>query len=101
LITTGQLEVGPVPFEDILAAMMLAKKDLRTEESNLKVWKVVSFAFQGRDGTFIIEDLVVETTLLMRDKLTGDAIHGERHGEVNEGPRNKIREARTDAFGTA
>jgi hypothetical protein len=44
-VAVGQGKEGPVPFEDILTAMVFVEKDLGTEQADLQLRKVVPFTF--------------------------------------------------------
>jgi hypothetical protein len=57
-IAVGMIKVRAVPFKDVLPSLVLAKENLRTEESNLESRKVVSLAFKNGNVAKVIENLV-------------------------------------------
>jgi hypothetical protein len=99
VIPVQHLKVGSVPFEGVFAALLLLKKDLRAEEANLQIREMVPLTLKDGDGASIIENFIAKTSLLTSDERTGDSIHGKRDWKINQGPRDKIGDAGTNALG--
>jgi hypothetical protein len=70
-------EIGFIPFEDILSALVLAQKNLGTKQPDLEFREVVSVAFENGDAACIVKNFVSEPTLLKSDESPRDPIHGK------------------------
>jgi hypothetical protein len=79
-VAVWELKVGAIPFKDVPTAFLFSEQDLRTEEANLEVGKVVSFALKSGNAASVVQDLIAETPFLEGDELPSDAIHGKRGG---------------------
>jgi hypothetical protein len=77
-VAVWELKVGSIPFEDIPTAFLFAEQDLRAEEADLEVGKVVPFALKSGNAARVIQDLIAKTPFLKGDELSSDPIHGER-----------------------
>jgi hypothetical protein len=98
-IATNQFQIRAIPLKDVLSTVVLTKKNLRAEKSNLESRKVVPFIFQHSDVSIVVENLVA--AFLVRDQLASNPIHSERNRQVNKGTSYKIGDAGTDTLGAA
>jgi hypothetical protein len=79
-----KFKIGLVPFEHISPSFAFAKVDLWAEKLDLESGKMVLVAFNCVDSSGVVQDLIVESALLIGNELPANASHGKRGGEVSQ-----------------